>query len=247
MLGMGAMEIAVILVIALLIFGPGKLPEIGQTLGRAVRDFRSATQDITGDFKQTMDELQETADDFKNTAMEFQKEAEDTFSDAQGSLVNAAKDLEDTTAETASEVNEGLSLDQMESPATRPSAKAEARISSASKSNGKSDSVGSSKKKPAAKTTSKSATKASASSSKKSASAKTNENVNRKTSSSRTKSVERKSSASRKQTVDDRRERPVRKRRERTRATVTASSAPSKDDPLADLMAVDDEPIASGN
>lgn len=39
----GAGELIIVLVIALIIFGPGKLPEVGQALGRTVREFRHAT------------------------------------------------------------------------------------------------------------------------------------------------------------------------------------------------------------
>lgn len=46
MFGLGAMELAVILVIALVIFGPGKLPELGGALGRGIRDFRKSVEGI---------------------------------------------------------------------------------------------------------------------------------------------------------------------------------------------------------
>lgn len=38
----GFPELIVILVIALLIFGPGRVPEMGRSLGRALREFRDA-------------------------------------------------------------------------------------------------------------------------------------------------------------------------------------------------------------
>jgi sec-independent protein translocase protein TatA len=44
MFGLGATELIVILVVALLIFGPGKLPEIGGALGKGIRDFRKAIE-----------------------------------------------------------------------------------------------------------------------------------------------------------------------------------------------------------
>lgn len=44
MFGLGAPELIVILVVAVLIFGPGKLPEIGGALGRGIRDFRKALE-----------------------------------------------------------------------------------------------------------------------------------------------------------------------------------------------------------
>lgn len=55
--GMGPMEILVIMVIALLIFGPGKLPEIAQGIGKGIREFRAATSDLTGEFQRTLNEV----------------------------------------------------------------------------------------------------------------------------------------------------------------------------------------------
>ncbi|MGH2344410.1 MAG: twin-arginine translocase TatA/TatE family subunit [Chloroflexota bacterium] len=44
MFGIGhAPEIIILLIIVLLVFGPGKLPEIGSAVGRGIREFRDAT------------------------------------------------------------------------------------------------------------------------------------------------------------------------------------------------------------
>jgi sec-independent protein translocase protein TatA len=40
----GMPELMVILVIALIVFGAGKLPQIGENLGKAIRNFKSATE-----------------------------------------------------------------------------------------------------------------------------------------------------------------------------------------------------------
>src|SRR4029434_2118301 len=48
MFGMGATELIVILVVALLVFGPRKLPEIGGALGKGIRDFRKALENKGG-------------------------------------------------------------------------------------------------------------------------------------------------------------------------------------------------------
>ena len=43
---LGPMELIVILVIALLILGPGKLPDVGSALGKSIREFRKAATDV---------------------------------------------------------------------------------------------------------------------------------------------------------------------------------------------------------
>jgi len=44
MFGLGISELLIILVIVLVIFGAGKLPEIGEGLGRGIRNFRKAVK-----------------------------------------------------------------------------------------------------------------------------------------------------------------------------------------------------------
>ena len=48
----GAPELIIILVIALLVIGPGKLPDVGSALGKSIREFRKATSE-----NHTRDEL----------------------------------------------------------------------------------------------------------------------------------------------------------------------------------------------
>ncbi|RQD78289.1 MAG: twin-arginine translocase TatA/TatE family subunit [Candidatus Syntrophonatronum acetioxidans] len=43
---LGTTELLIILGIILVIFGPSKLPEIGKSLGRGIREFKSATKDL---------------------------------------------------------------------------------------------------------------------------------------------------------------------------------------------------------
>jgi TatA/E family protein of Tat protein translocase len=46
MFGLGMGELLVILAVALLVFGPQRLPELASGLGRAIREFRRATRDL---------------------------------------------------------------------------------------------------------------------------------------------------------------------------------------------------------
>lgn len=47
MFGIGMPELIIILIIILIIFGAGKLPEIGSGIGKGIRNFRKATKDQT--------------------------------------------------------------------------------------------------------------------------------------------------------------------------------------------------------
>ncbi len=51
MFGLSFWEIAIILVVALVVLGPSKLPELARSVGKGIREFRRATED----FKSTVD------------------------------------------------------------------------------------------------------------------------------------------------------------------------------------------------
>jgi len=56
--GIGLPEMALIMVIALLIFGPKKLPEIGRSLGKALRSFQDASKEFESEFKREAEQLE---------------------------------------------------------------------------------------------------------------------------------------------------------------------------------------------
>lgn len=56
MFGIGMPELIIILVIILIIFGAGKLPEIGGGVGKAIRNFRQATKSSENDDPEKIEE-----------------------------------------------------------------------------------------------------------------------------------------------------------------------------------------------
>jgi sec-independent protein translocase protein TatA len=52
--------IAALLLVVLIVFGPGRLPELGAGVGKAMREFRKATSELTNEVKATVEAKPET-------------------------------------------------------------------------------------------------------------------------------------------------------------------------------------------
>ena len=59
-MNLGAAELITLAVLALLIFGPRKLPEIARSAGRAMRELRSVTQDLRQELEAGLNETEDT-------------------------------------------------------------------------------------------------------------------------------------------------------------------------------------------
>ncbi|KAA9021692.1 twin-arginine translocase TatA/TatE family subunit [Niallia endozanthoxylica] len=59
----GVPGLILILILALIIFGPKKLPEIGRAFGQTLREFKKSTRDLTSD---VMDEVEDAKKEVKN-------------------------------------------------------------------------------------------------------------------------------------------------------------------------------------
>lgn len=53
---LGLPELIVILVIALIVFGPKKLPEVGKAIGTSIKEFKKATKEVTKDLVEEKEE-----------------------------------------------------------------------------------------------------------------------------------------------------------------------------------------------
>src|ERR1041384_6494104 len=75
----GVQEMIVIFVIALVLFGPKKLPELGRTIGKAITEFRRASNDLKATFEREMQTLERESQSMSQVA---QVTASDIFNRA---------------------------------------------------------------------------------------------------------------------------------------------------------------------
>lgn len=122
-LGIGAMEAFVILVIALIIFGPGRLPEIMGEAGRMVREFRKATRELTGDFEDSIAEVRgtyrELEEEMRSTASGLQKDAQSMADELNTAVANASNLDDDGRPKTRQRQRAPEKLDQLVEPQAR--------------------------------------------------------------------------------------------------------------------------------
>jgi sec-independent protein translocase protein TatA len=62
----GIPGLVLILILALIIFGPKKLPEIGKATGQTIREFKKSTKELTSDVVEEFDEIKQEVKDLKN-------------------------------------------------------------------------------------------------------------------------------------------------------------------------------------
>lgn len=58
MFGIGGTELIIIIIVALLIFGPNKLPELGRTIGKMMSEFKRASSEMEQAVRREMDAAQ---------------------------------------------------------------------------------------------------------------------------------------------------------------------------------------------
>lgn len=85
-LGMG--EIVVLFVLALLIFGPKKLPELGRTFGKGMAEFKRASSELKTTFRREMDNIERETTDVKSAASEVRQEINTSYYDNEDEYYN---------------------------------------------------------------------------------------------------------------------------------------------------------------
>jgi Tat protein translocase TatB subunit len=90
----GITELVVILLLALLVFGPERLPEMGRKLGKVLRDVRTAYENLTQDLGPELMSLQQTTKEIRESVQSVRSIPQDVVQ----SVVKAAE-LEETIGE----------------------------------------------------------------------------------------------------------------------------------------------------
>jgi sec-independent protein translocase protein TatB len=126
-LGVGPMELIVILLLLLVVFGPERLPEIGAKLGKGVRSMRRATRDFSAELQQARDALENPASQITAPIQEIVQPVQEIaqpFQDVKASalaLSQAAKAVRDPGQAIRDSVMQSVKGDKA-APSAAPSA-----------------------------------------------------------------------------------------------------------------------------
>ena len=115
MFNIGPMELIVILLVALIVVGPKKLPEVGKTIGRSLREFKKAQDDLKNSFDLSLDDDPQPR---STSVPPFARAAQDDSvadADAADDDADDAADADaDDAADDAETVGDGASGEEVE-------------------------------------------------------------------------------------------------------------------------------------
>lgn len=125
MFGIGETELVLILLFAFLVFGPDKLPGMGRTLGRALRQFQNAQEgfnkvvraDLLDPAADALHEKPKRSEQLKNAASDADREDTDhqeTFAERRARLKEEREAAEKAAAEAAEQIQEAEQTKQAE-------------------------------------------------------------------------------------------------------------------------------------
>ena len=81
---LGVPETIVIFVLALLLFGPKKLPELGKTIGKAMTEFRRASNELKSTWDREMSSMEKENESLRNVARDMQRQISAGLDDDSG-------------------------------------------------------------------------------------------------------------------------------------------------------------------
>ncbi len=99
MFNIGLPELLIIVAIALIVFGPNKLPELAKAFGRAMREFKKATEEVKESFEAETKDLEE----LKSTLTEEKEKLITDFAEEVSKYDAEASTSSEATTETLSD------------------------------------------------------------------------------------------------------------------------------------------------
>jgi len=110
---LGWPETVFIFLLALILFGPKKLPELGRTVGKALTEFRRASSELKATFDREMKSLEQETESIKEAANQYQSETysydyshhDSSYDGAYGYDGSSGHENHDSTATTPSTVS----------------------------------------------------------------------------------------------------------------------------------------------
>jgi sec-independent protein translocase protein TatA len=109
-------EIIFLFFIALVIFGPKRLPELGKTVGKGLREFKKASDELKSNWEQHTREMDNPVNDLKQTFSEIKSDVASA-----ATIDNPVSDLKETFSEIKAEVESAATIED-EAPMTTPAA-----------------------------------------------------------------------------------------------------------------------------
>ena len=95
---LGISEMVVIFIVALLVFGPKKLPELGKSLGKGIREFRKATNELKSTWEDQVKDIENPINDVKRDINDMQQDLKSDMYKAIESEPAATSTTEDNPA-----------------------------------------------------------------------------------------------------------------------------------------------------
>ena len=116
---LGFQELAVIFLIALLVFGPKKLPELGKSLGKGLREFKRATNDLKASWDEQVreSEIADAAKEFRT----IRRDVDADLREATRQETAAGKAPEASTPAPGAAAGETPAEKPSEAPSEKPS------------------------------------------------------------------------------------------------------------------------------
>lgn len=99
---LGVQEMLVIFLVALVLFGPKKLPELGRTIGKALTEFRRASNDLKATFDREMQALERETNELKDTGHQISSEIQSATTVDYSSLNPFVQEAEPSSIPSAS-------------------------------------------------------------------------------------------------------------------------------------------------